>query len=63
MLNLVHLRALVAVVRVGSFADGGRDLGYTGSAVFQQVSAVERELGLKLFKRDAHSIRPTMTAT
>jgi DNA-binding transcriptional LysR family regulator len=53
----------VAVVRVGSFADGGRDLGYTGSAVFQQVSAVERELGLKLFKRDAHSIRPTMTAT
>lgn len=62
MLNPVHLRTLVAVVRTGSFADAARQLGYTGSAVSQQVAALERTVKLPLFERAAHSIRPTPAA-
>lgn len=59
MLSPVHLRTLTAVVRAGSFADAARQLGYTASAVSQQVAALERALGMQLFERDAHSIRAT----
>jgi DNA-binding transcriptional LysR family regulator len=50
------------VVRSGSFADAARRLGYTGSAVSQQISALERQLRATLFERDAHSVRPTPAA-
>ncbi|WP_404430875.1 LysR family transcriptional regulator [Microbacterium lacus] len=63
MLNPVHLRTLAVVVRTGSFANAARQIGYTGSAVSQQVAALEQSLQLELFERDAHSIRPTPTAT
>ena len=62
MLNPVHLRTLLTVMRTGSFADAGRRLGYTGSAVSQQISALERQLKADLFERDAHSVRPTAAA-
>lgn len=63
MLNPVHLQTLTVVLRLGSFADAARHLGYTGSAVSQQMSALERQLKIVLFERDAHSIRPTPAAT
>jgi DNA-binding transcriptional LysR family regulator len=59
MLNPLHLRTLTTVVRTGSFADAARQLGYTGSAVSQQIAALERTVKMPLFERDAHSIRPT----
>lgn len=59
MLNPIHLRTLVTVIRTGSFADAARSLGYTGSAVSQQVAALERAVRMPLFEREAHSIRPT----
>lgn len=59
MLNPVHLRTLTTVIRTGSFADAARQLGYTGSAVSQQIAALERTVRMPLFERDAHSIRPT----
>ncbi|GAA0712206.1 LysR family transcriptional regulator [Dactylosporangium roseum] len=59
MLNPVHLRTLTTVVRTGSFADAARQLGYSGSAVSQQVAALERAVRMPLFERDAHSVRPT----
>jgi DNA-binding transcriptional LysR family regulator len=59
MLNPVHLRTLTTVVRTGSFADAARLLGYTGSAVSQQISALERTVKMPLFERDAHGVRPT----
>src|SRR5690625_1285479 len=63
MLNPVHLRTLTAVVRTGSFADAARQLGYTASAVSQQIAALERSAQLTLFERDAHSITATPAAT
>lgn len=62
MLNPVHLRTLVAVIRAGSFADAARQLGYTGSAVSQQIAALERSVRVPLFERSAHSVRPTPAA-
>jgi DNA-binding transcriptional LysR family regulator len=62
MLNPLHLRTLIAVLRTGSFAEAARRLGYTGSAVSQQMASLERAAKLSLFERDAHGIRPTPTA-
>lgn len=62
MLSPIHLRTVAAVVRTGSFADGARQLGYTSSAVSQQISQLERMLQVTLFERDAQRIRPTPAA-
>ncbi len=62
MLNPIHLKTLQTVLRCGSFADAARQLGYTGSAVSQQMSALERQVRLPLFDRDAHGIRATPAA-
>jgi DNA-binding transcriptional LysR family regulator len=62
VLKPLHLQTLTAVVRAGSFSQAGRELGYTSSAVAQQVAALERELGLPLFVREPQRIRPTPAA-
>lgn len=62
MLNPVHLQTLVTVVRTGSFADAARELGYTGSAVSQQIAALERSTKVVLFDRSARTITPTPAA-
>jgi DNA-binding transcriptional LysR family regulator len=62
VLNLLHLMTLRAVVEGGSFSAGARALGYTSSAVSQQISALERATGLVLFDRTPRSTRPTRAA-
>ena len=62
MLNPLHLRTLSVVLRTGSFAAAGRHLGYTGSAVSQQMSALEADSGVLLFERGAQGIEPTAEA-
>ncbi|GAB3548069.1 DNA-binding transcriptional regulator, LysR family [Actinopolyspora lacussalsi subsp. righensis] len=62
MLNPIHLRTLRECVRTGSFAEAGRVLGYTSSAVSQQMVLLERALGASLFERTARSIRCTPLA-
>jgi len=62
MLNPVLLRTLTVVLRTSSFAEAARELGYTGSAVSQQIAALERSIRMQLFERSAHSIRPTPAA-
>lgn len=62
MINPVHLRTLVEVTRLGSFAAAANRLGYTASAVSQQMSALERDTGVDLFQRSARSIQPTEAA-
>ncbi|MGW6261941.1 LysR family transcriptional regulator [Streptomyces sp. NPDC055085] len=62
MLKPPHLLTLKAAVRSGSFAIAARDLGYTASAISQQIAALEKDTGLVLFEREAHGIRATAAA-
>lgn len=62
MLNPIHLRTLQECVRTGSFAEAGRALGYTASAVSQQMALLERAVGAPLFERSARSARSTALA-
>jgi DNA-binding transcriptional LysR family regulator len=50
-LEIRHLLALVAVVETGTFSGAGEQLGYTQSAVSQQVGTLERIVGAPLFER------------
>lgn len=62
MLNPVQLRTLSVVVRTASFAAAAQELGYTASAVSQQMAALERTTHLRLFERRARSIAATPAA-
>ena len=59
MLTPPQLQAICEVVAAGSFRTAAQRLGYTPSAVSQQISAVERALGVSLFERSPRSVRPT----
>jgi DNA-binding transcriptional LysR family regulator len=50
-LEIRHLLALVAVVETGTFSGAAEQLGYTQSAVSQQVGTLERIVGASLFER------------
>ncbi len=50
-LELRHLLALVAVVEAGTFSAAAERLGYTQSAVSQQIGTLERMVGAPLFER------------
>jgi DNA-binding transcriptional LysR family regulator len=50
-LEMRHLLALVAVVETGTFSGAAEQLGYTQSAVSQQVGTLERIVGTSVFDR------------
>jgi DNA-binding transcriptional LysR family regulator len=54
-----RLRALVAVARTGSIAAAAQELSFTPSAVSQQLSRLEAELGARLFERLSRALVPT----
>jgi DNA-binding transcriptional LysR family regulator len=49
--ELRHLQALQAVARAGTFGRAAERLGYTQSAVSQQIAALERIVGAPVFDR------------
>jgi DNA-binding transcriptional LysR family regulator len=51
VMEIRDLRALLAVVRCGSFTAAASQLGYTQPAISQQVAALELELGQQLVQR------------
>lgn len=62
MLNRVHLnglRAVETVARLGSLAAAAGELGVSASAVSQQISRTEKQLGQALFERTASGLVPT----
>lgn len=62
MLNPTHLATLQKVLDRGSFVAAAEDLGYTPSAVSQQMGALESATGLVLFERLPRSVKPTPAA-
>ena len=56
-----QLLALLAVVETGTFSGAADELGYTQSAVSQQVAALERAVGAALFDRPGGPRRVRLT--
>lgn len=56
-----HLVALDAIAAHGSFSAAALALGYTQSAVSQQIATLERRLGVRLIERGggSHRVEPT----
>src|SRR5207344_2939259 len=50
-LDLRHLVALTAIAGEGSFGRAAARLGYTQSAISQQIASLERIVGLRLIER------------
>lgn len=60
-LDLRQLRALVAVADAGSFGRAADALGFTQSAVSQQIAALERAVGDRVFDRPGGPRRVELT--
>ena len=59
MLNLHHVRSLIAVIEHGNFREAARGLGCSQPAVSQHVRKLEEALQAALIVRDRQSCRPT----
>src|SRR3954465_11817873 len=59
MLNLRRLDVLQRFAARGTIAAAAADLGYTPSAVSQQLATLEREAGVALVERTAHTANLT----
>jgi len=53
------MQVLRAVVSSGSITAAAANLGYTPSAVSQQLSALERQAGVALLEKNGRGVRPT----
>ncbi|WP_043682151.1 LysR family transcriptional regulator [Streptomyces xylophagus] len=59
MLDVRRMQVLRAVVGSGSVTAAAARLGYTPSAVSQQIGALEKEAGTALLERVGRGVRPT----
>ncbi len=62
-MELRELSAFVAVVEEGGMSAGSRRLHVSQSALSQTMSALERELGVRLLERTSTGVRPTEAGT
>src|SRR5262245_38898936 len=62
-IELRQLRALQAVAAEGSFGRAAERLGFTQSAISQQIAALERAVGDKVFDRPGGPRRVELTPT
>src|SRR5947209_11267534 len=60
-LELRHLIALKAIAEEGTFGRAAASLGYTQSAVSQQIAMLERIVGQKLIDRPGGPRRVSLT--
>jgi DNA-binding transcriptional LysR family regulator len=58
-MDTAFLGNLLLVVDTGSMAEAARRVGVTPAAIAQQMSALERELGVTLFVRSGRTVIPT----
>lgn len=59
MMDLPRLRVLSTVLATGSVSAAATMLGYTPSAISQQLTVLQRETGLQLVERRGRGIEPT----
>ncbi|MEU8387307.1 LysR family transcriptional regulator [Micromonospora sp. NPDC048842] len=59
MLDVRRMQVLRAVAASGSVTAAAAHLGYTPSAVSQQVAALEKETGVELLERVGRGVQPT----
>ncbi|GLI00180.1 LysR family transcriptional regulator [Phytohabitans aurantiacus] len=59
MLDVRRMQVLRAVVTSGSVTAAAAHLGFTPSAVSQQVAALEKEAGIALLQRAGRGVQPT----
>jgi DNA-binding transcriptional LysR family regulator len=59
MLDVRRLQLLRAVVTSGSVTSAAGNLGYTPSAISQQIAVLEKEAGIPLLERVGRGVRPT----
>jgi DNA-binding transcriptional LysR family regulator len=58
-MELRHLRTIAAVAKHRSLTKAGEELYLTQSAISQQISRLERELGVEVFRRTSRSVELT----
>ncbi|WP_194238465.1 LysR family transcriptional regulator [Streptomyces spongiae] len=59
MIDVRRMQVLRAVVTSGSITAAADNLGYTPSAVSQQVAVLEKQAGIPLLERVGRGVRPT----
>jgi DNA-binding transcriptional LysR family regulator len=59
MLDVRRMQVLRAVISSGSVTAAAAHLGYTPSAVSQQIAALEKQAGIALLERHGRGVRPT----
>ncbi|HXF98508.1 MAG TPA: LysR family transcriptional regulator [Gaiellaceae bacterium] len=58
-MDVRRLRSFVAVARAGTYSAAARQLHLSQPALWKQVQALERELGVRLFERHGRRVRAT----
>ncbi|MFF8598445.1 LysR family transcriptional regulator [Streptomyces sp. NPDC015232] len=59
MMDVRRMQVLRAVITSGSVTAAAAHLGYTPSAISQQIAALEKEAGIALLERAGRGVRPT----